>query len=271
MGDLGYNPKYLNSGGFHLEYTQRIVFHAFTPRIDCTLETRHVKGRHYRLRAVFPLGLDADSTVFHEIPFGELKRTEGEFLAQNYIRCEDEEKGVAIINKGIPGNNVTDNVMMLSLMRSAYQEYLDPCEMALEEGETHFFEYAILPYKTDDRPDFARIALEFNTPPIVCRRSEFPADKSFGTELSASFAGLNVTASEICCSAVYSEDGDVVVRVWNSTAKSIESEVISPSNWRITAETNALLEKSAKVAAEKGKYKMIFAPFEIKTLLFELY
>jgi alpha-mannosidase len=229
-----------------------------------------VKGGHYRLRAVFPLGLAADSAVFHEIPFGELKRTEGEFLAQNYIRCEDAEKGVAIINKGLPGNNVTDNVMMLSLMRSAYQEYLDPCEMALEEGETHRFEYAILPYKTSNRPAFARIALEFNTPPIVCRAPEAPAENAKHAEPPAIFAGLNVSAPEICCSAIFADGGSVVVRLWNSTADSIVTDVAVPSSWRLALVGNALLEDSAESAADNRKPLIEFTAFEIKTLRFNV-
>jgi alpha-mannosidase len=217
------------------------------------------------LRAVFPLQLDKNSVITHQIAFGELQRPEGEFAAQNYIRCEDDEKGLAIINKGMPGNNATDNVIMLSLMRSAYQEYLDPCDDALEEGETHFFEYAILPYKTKNRPDFARIALEFNTPPIVCRGAEAPAANPSETELSATFAGFNVSASEIVNSAIYAEGDATVIRLYNSTARAVKCEISIPGDATKFSETNALLEKSANIAVDSGKAIIDFKPFEVKT------
>lgn len=266
IGNLGYNPKYMDSGGLQIEFIQRVVFHSNTPRIDCSVETKHIKGRHYRLRAMFPAGLAADSKIYHEIPFGEVVRPEGEFIAQNYMRCEDDEKGLGIINKGMPGNNVTENVMMLSLMRSAYQEYLDPCDMASEEGETHLFEYAILPYKTNARPDFARIALELNTSPIVCRRSEAPPKNSSDTTLSASFAGLSISASEIVCSAIYAEGDATVIRAYNSTSKSVTCEITIPENAAEVAEANALLDESARIAVTEGIAEIAFKPFEVKTL-----
>ena len=142
--------------------------------------------------------------------------------------------------------------------------------MALEEGETHRFEYAILPYKTSDRPAFARIALEFNTPPIVCRAPEAPAENAKHAEPPAIFAGLSVSAPEICCSAIFADGGSVVVRLWNSTADSIVTDIAAPSDWRLALVGNALLEDSVESVADNGKPRIQFTPFEIKTLLFNV-
>lgn len=270
IGPVGYHQKYMDSGGLRLEYVQRMLFSSASPRIDCAFEVKCLKGRHYRLRAVFPLGLEGDVDIFYEIPFGEVKRPEGEFLAQNYMRCEDGDKGMAILNKGIPGNNVTDGVMMLSLMRSAYQEYLDPCEMALEEGETHFFEYAVLPYKTSERPDFARIASEFNTPPVVCVSPEAPPAVCAESVAPADFAGMEVAASEVCVSAIYRDGDAIVCRLWNSASMKVECVVSSPYRaGGAVCVCDATLENSAEIAVDNGRFSLEFGAFEIKTIVFQ--
>jgi len=264
IGPVGYNQKYIDDRGTNIKFTQRIIFYSRSPRIDCKISTEHIKGKHYRLRVVFPVGFSVNN-ILHEIPFGETERPQGEFVAQNYLCCEDEEKGMAILNKGIPGNNVTDNVMMLSLMRSSYQEYLDPCEKASEEGTKHEFEYAILPYSVKEKPNFAREGIEFNMPPYSSYRGDAFSEDIKKDKLAQQYTGFSISALEICCSAIY-EDGDsTIVRMHNSTSLEVETKFDLPVEFRSISETNALLKKDKDVILKKNKVVIVFEPFEIKT------
>ena len=51
-----------------------------------------------------------------EIPFGAIERPDSiEMPAQNWIDYSDGRHGLALLNRGLPGNNVSDGTMMLSL------------------------------------------------------------------------------------------------------------------------------------------------------------
>ena len=55
----------------------------------------------------------------HEIPFGSIERPEGiEFPSQNWVDYSDGERGLAILNDGLPGNVMTDGTLMVSLSGS---------------------------------------------------------------------------------------------------------------------------------------------------------
>src|SRR5205085_1946504 len=72
-----------------------------------------------RYRVVFPTSIPK-GTSMEEIPFGAIERPQRqEFPAQNWGDYGDGSKGLALLNRGLPGNNVADGNMMLSLMRSA--------------------------------------------------------------------------------------------------------------------------------------------------------
>ena len=61
----------------------------------------------------------SDGQSVHEIPFGAIERPAGiEFPAQNWVDYGNGQQGVALLNRGLPGNNVADGTMMLSLLRS---------------------------------------------------------------------------------------------------------------------------------------------------------
>ena len=71
-----------------------------------------------RYRVLFPTSV-RDGQSFHEIPFGAVQRPAGiECPAQNWVDYGSGEQGVAVLNRGLPGNNVSDGTMMLSLARS---------------------------------------------------------------------------------------------------------------------------------------------------------
>jgi hypothetical protein len=120
-------------------------------------------GCKYRLRVAFSTAIRS-GTIRHSVPCGHIRRPEGEYAVQQWIDYADRDRGLLLVNRGLPGNNVTGNVMLLSLFRAVSLETEDPRPW-YEEGEPQTFEYAIMPFRPGD-PDYrpARTAACFNRP-----------------------------------------------------------------------------------------------------------
>ena len=100
-----------------------------------------------------------------------------EFPAQHWVDYSDGQRGVALLNFGLPGNLVTDGTLMLSLLRShnlgayGYGGGYEPgmsAETGFELGQHRSFHYAIVPHSGDWREaKVYRSGLEFNHPLVV--------------------------------------------------------------------------------------------------------
>jgi len=129
--------------------------------------TRFVpKGRYYRLRVAFPTTIPKGK-IRSSIPCGHITRPEGEYPAQDWIDYSDGKKGLLLLNRGLPGNNVTNGVMMLSLFRAVAMEHIDKRPW-FEAGVEQVFEYALRPFGASDK-DYnpTREAARYAHPPVV--------------------------------------------------------------------------------------------------------
>lgn len=146
-GPIRYTVKVQGSLNFwrvSCTYTKYISLYTNSPRIDFKTEVG-CKGKNYRLRACFPTSIK-NGKIEHEIPFGTCERREEEYAAMNWVSYREGKKGLLMMNRGLPGNNIHNGVMMLSLMRSTSMEYKCESDLAFEEGRQFCFEYSILPY-----------------------------------------------------------------------------------------------------------------------------
>lgn len=140
-------------------------------------------GKHYRLRAAFPTALKGGK-VHHGIPGGFFQRDNCEYPAEGFCHLGNEEGGLFLLNRGIPGNNVDENgVMMLSLFRSVAMEYKCPSESSFNIGLAHTVEYAVLPHGGPIYSEHTAAAIENYLRPLQmaaenCRSflPELPAD-----------------------------------------------------------------------------------------------
>ena len=129
----------------YIPFTLNIAMDGYSPVIRYKLDIQP-NGKYYRLRAAFPTMI-RKGKIFHGIPCGIQERPCGEFPAEGFIHYGDEKGGIFLLNKGIPGNNVdTNDVMLLSLFRSVAMEYKCDSAGSFNEGVPHTFEYAILPH-----------------------------------------------------------------------------------------------------------------------------
>ncbi len=162
-------------GKNHFSTTVRM--YAGVPRIDIHTTIAN-QDQFVRYRALFPTSIREGRNV-HEIPFGAIERPRSqEFPAQNWIDWSGGGRGLALLNRGLPGNNVAGETMLLSLMRSArlisygFSGGYEPgvsSDSGLEVGKTLAFDYALVPHAGDWREAAVyRAGLEFNHPLIVC-------------------------------------------------------------------------------------------------------
>ena len=157
-------------------FSTRVRIYKGLRRVD--IDTDLVNEEEFvRYRALFPTTIQ-NGTAMEEIPFGAIERPQRqEFPAQNWIDYSDGAHGLSLINRGLPGNNVADGKMMLSLMRSArlisygfiggYEPGVGS-DSGLGIGGKYSLHYAVVPHAGDWRAAAPwRSGMEFNNPLIA--------------------------------------------------------------------------------------------------------
>jgi len=230
------------------------------------------QDRFVRYRVLFPTSLSGGLQI-HEIPFGAIERPEGiEFPAQNWIETGGDKRGVALLNRGLPGNNISEGVLMLSLLRSTrivaygffggYEEGMSS-DSGFELGKEHSFEYALLPHSGDwQDAGVVRQGQAFNNPLIVQKEPLHSGD------LPASWGSLVISHPGIILSALKpGEDGGIVLRVYESSGRETRDVWISFNERVICADIINLMEDTIQpLELQNGRIKLDFHPFEIKTV-----
>jgi alpha-mannosidase len=232
--------------------------------------------RFVRYRLLFPTSIEGGESV-HEIPFGAIGRPDGiEFPAQNWIDYGDGERGIALLNRGLPGNNVADGTMMLSLMRSTsivaygfgggYEPGMSS-DSGYEEGKEQRFDCALVPHVGDWREaGIYRQGMEFNQPLLVRTAAPEPG------ALPANRGFLRVSSENVVVSTVKSgENGGTVVRIYEAAGLPVKGVRIEPSVGIVAAATVDLMEDEiGQLPVIDGGVLLDLRPFEIKTIRFEL-
>ena len=224
-----------------------------------------------RYRVLFPTSIKSGQR-FDEIPFGAIERLLAqEFPAQNWMDYSDGTKGVALINRGLPGNNVADGTLMLSLLRSArisaypffggYEPGVSS-DLGLELGVKRTFDYALLPHEGDWRSaEIYRAGWEFNHPLTVRKVSSHPGllPKRWGL--------LEVSQPDVVVSALKpGRRGSVVLRVYEAAGHP-SSKIKIKLNAGISSahEVNLLEDDGADIEVVNETLQFDLGPYQIKT------
>ncbi len=224
-----------------------------------------------RYQVMFPTTI-SNGKIVHEIPFGSIERPNGiEFPAQNWADYSDGEKGLALLNRGLPGNLTSDSTMMLSLMRSAriasygygggYERGMSSDTGLMLDREIEF-DYALMPHTGDWRQaEVYRHGLEFNNP-LLCRKAGIHAGK-----LPKSWGLLEVSKPNVVITALkQGKDGSTILRLYEASGKATP-EVTIKSKAKISSANEAnLIEdtgRELKVAMDAVRFDL--GPYEIKT------
>ena len=261
----------LSKGKSTVEFRQVIYFYQELDRIDFSTEILP-HGKHYRLRAAFPTPI-AGGQIRHEIPFGSFLRPEGEYPAQNWIDYSDDEKGLCLLNKGLPGNNVTGGVMMLSLFRSMCHprrpgRFRNATLGAFEEGVPHRFEYSLIPYlkkDTDYRP-YLR-GWELNSPLLARPMETSPT----GRRAPERYSLLTIEPANVILTCLKIDtSGRTVVRVYEAEGRRTRAKIrFNKKRFEVCYETDCVEEKRrTKKNKNRETLEFLIKPYEIKTFMF---
>ena len=229
-----------------------------------------------RYRAVFPTSIEKGKLT-GEIAFGAIERPERrELPAQNWSDWSDGAKGFALLNRGLPGNNVASGELMLSLMRSArlisygFIGGLEPgvgSDTGLGIGRKYTLEYAIEPHSGDWRAaGLWRSGLEFNNPLIV--RTVAP----HRGVLPKRWGILDVSADDVVASALKpGREGTAVLRVYEAGGQAANGVRV---NFHVPIaeahEANLIEDAGAAIASSGDAVVFDLKPFEIRTFKFRV-
>jgi alpha-mannosidase len=254
-------------------FETRIRMYPGIQRID--VHTEIVNQEPFvRYRVLFPTTIH-NGTNTHEIAFGAVERRLGqEFPAQNWVDYSSGDHGLAILNRGLPGNNVTDDTMMVSLLRSTrLQVYgaddtgFDPAkasdsDTALELGKRIAHDYALVPHTgTWQHEQVFRTALEFNHP-LLARNVSAHLGR-----LSNKWGLLAISSPDVVVSALKpSRDGEIALRVYEAAGEPVEKATVQFSLPLTSAHDANLIEdpdRELKIVGNSISFPL--HAYEIKT------
>ena len=256
-------------------FRTRVRLYRGIQRVD--IETQVLNNDKFvRYRMLVPTSISSGKR-FDEIPFGSVERpTAQEFPAQNWIDWSDGAKGVALLNRGLPGNNVADGTLILSLMRSAlisaypffggYEPGVSS-DLGLELGEERTFDYALVPHLGSwQEAGVYRAGLEFNNP-LIART----VARHAGT-LPKRWGLLELSPANAVTSALkMGEDSGVILRVYEAAGKPTPGVKIKLTHRALSAsEVNLLEQPIQKLNPQGDSLSFDLRPYEIKTFRIEL-
>ncbi|MCE5258718.1 MAG: glycosyl hydrolase-related protein [Chloroflexi bacterium] len=255
-------------------FKSRVRVYNGIKRIDLHTEITN-QEQFVRYRVLFPTTIEK-GTITHEIPFGAVERPAQELPAQNWIDYSSRRYGLTLINRGIPGNNVDGDTLMLSILRAsqlvayAFSGGYEPgvgSTTGQELGKTLPFDYALIPHQASWREEASyQQGLAFNNP-LIARKATQHAGS-----LPPRWGFISIKPGHVVLSAFkVGADGLVVVRVYEAEGHSAIGVELRFSADIIYAEETNLIEDSLGALTSEG-HLMHFnlGPFEIKTFRVKL-
>ncbi|HKF57451.1 MAG TPA: glycoside hydrolase family 38 C-terminal domain-containing protein, partial [Blastocatellia bacterium] len=251
-------------------FSTRVRLYRGIQRVD--VETQLLNNDKYvRYRMLVPTCI-AGGMRFDEIPFGSIERpTAQEFPAQNWIDWSDGQKGMALLNRGLPGNNVADGTLLLSLMRSArinaysYSGGYEPgvsSDLGLELGVERTFDYALVPHAGSwQGAGVYRAGFEFNNPLMATTASQHEG------VLPRKYSLVEVTPPSVVTSALKpGQDGGLILRVYEAAGEATAGAKIRLAKSPVAvSEVNLVEQPIHKLDLQNGTLSFDLHPYEIKT------
>jgi len=256
-------------------FATRVRLYAGLPRVEIATTLVNNEER-VRYRAAIPTSIRA-GTITHEIPFGAIERPEGEYPAQTWMDYGEAAgagaRGLALLNRGLPGNNVSDGVMMLSLLKcTALKEGYGEgggfklgvaTEQGYEKGVRHVLRYALLPHAGDWKQALVwQEGHAFNTPLIAVKTTAHR-----GGQLPKKLSWISVSDPRVVLSAVRRGKRGLVVRVYETTGANVADARIALSFEAPTVRETDLVERGSARLAGAGTRELKFGlrGFQVRT------
>ena len=247
-----------------------IRLYAGLPRVEIrTIILNHEKFVRYR--SLFPTTLRQGQRT-DEIPFGAIARPDGiEFPAQNWVDLSADNKGMALLNRGLPGNNIAGDTLLLSLMRST--EIVSyghgggfegqGSTSGFELGKELAFDYALLPHAGDWRQAALYHEGQAFNQPFIARTATAHAGP-----LPARWGLLAISQDNVVVSTLKTgAKGQLVLRIYEAAGMAVDDVSLTFAGKLTAAEELNLMEDSIQpLNAHENTLNISLRPFEIKTI-----
>ena len=265
----------------HSELVQEVSLEAGSRQIEFRTQVRW-RETASMLRTSFPVSVHAEEATF-EIQYGHVRRpthrnttwdlARDEVVGHRWVDLSQGDYGVALLNDCKYGHKIKGNVLDLNLLRSApypgprlvrdeevvpgepHHGYTDQCD--------HVFIYALYPHPGSPiEGGVVRAAHELNVPLRTTA-----TDAHAGSEpREVSF--IEVDAPNVIVEVVkQAEDGnDVIVRLYECAHAEASATVRVGFSVCAAAEVNLMEEEPQALPVVDDAVRVVFSPFEIKTL-----
>ncbi|MNZ45298.1 Mannosylglycerate hydrolase [compost metagenome] len=243
---------------------QQMILHAGHRRIDFVTNVDWHEKKQL-MKVAFPVAIRATEATY-DIQFGNVKRPTHWNTSWDYARFEtvghqwadlsDRGYGVSLLNDCKYGYDIKDNVMRLSLIKSA--THPDP---DADQGE-HSFTYSILPHNGDWlQGDTVRQAWSINN----------PLRSTMGQAEVETKSMIRLSTNTVMVSALKkSEDGQkLVVRVHDYSGSRQQIDMTSDLNIISWQECNLMERPEGEVHTEPV-ITFVLEPYEIRTFEIEV-
>ncbi|MTW87663.1 alpha-mannosidase [Virgibacillus dakarensis] len=241
---------------------QKMIVYAKDPRIDFeTYVDWH--ERQQLLKVAFPVDVRSTEATY-DIQYGNVKRPTHWNTSWDYARFEsvghqwvdlsETGYGVSLLNDCKYGHDIKDNVMRLSLIKSA----IWPDEEQ-DQGE-HYFTYSLLPHKGDwIEANTVKHAWKLNNP-LSCKKGN-----------AKRFSMFQVTGVNVMIDAVKKSENSnqVIVRLHEFTGARGNVEITSDLNI-VSWQESDLLERATGEQVKGEKIVFEVKPYEIKTFIVDV-
>lgn len=255
-----FSYKYMNT-----TINQDMVVYKDDRRIDFVTNVDWREQKQL-LKVAFPVDIRSTMATY-DVQFGNVKRpthwntswdmARFETVAQQWVDLSQRDYGVSLLNNCKYGHDIKDNVIRLTLLKSA--THPDPVQ---DQGEQNFT-YSLLPHTGDFvEGNTVKKAYELNQPLTYINgvMKEDIKTKMF-----------NFNDAYILVDAIKkSEDEDMVVLRFHEYSGSKQNVKIS-SDYNIVAwqETN-LMEKPLEDLRNESEINLELNPYEIKTIMIKM-
>jgi alpha-mannosidase len=247
--------------------TQRLVLQAHSPRIDFITEVDWHEQQTL-LKVAFPVDVRATRATY-DIAFGSVERpthwntswdwARFEVPAHKWADLSEGNYGVALLNDCKYGYDVKDNVLRLTLIKSAIRPD------ALADKGRHSFTYSLLPHAGDWRLGGVPAEAESLNQPLGA--APLPAQPA--GSLPGAFGFARASAPNVVIETVKkAEDGDAwIVRLYENQQNRLSHATLTFGRPVLRATTCNLMEvEQAPLEHAGSTVTFALRPFEIKTL-----
>lgn len=278
--------KYTQEGRSDSIFVQEIILYHKIPLVNFKL---HVDWHteHRLAKVAFPLNVHSDFTTY-EAPYvfitrrnpissnaTSAERAKYEVPGQKWIdhSSEDESYGVSLLNDCKYGFDAFNDVIRMTLLRSAlYPIYMralfglsvdEGAEGELTDQGEHHIAYALYPHRSDFKKALtARKAYEFNYPLVLL------IEPSHEGDLPKVYSFVSVQPENIILTVVKkAEDSDdIILRFYETSGKDTKAAIRVAETLKGARETDLLENETSEIPIQERTIEVPISKHEIKTI-----